>query len=136
MPKLFQTNILLILLAGFLFFMLGWLWYDMLFGARWMELAGVTMEMAEQNMARSMAVGLVLSLVQASGIAAIMSMNSASGLGGGLKAGLLAWFFFALPQVSYNWNYAGSPFELLQIDAGYTLVGYALMGAVIGSLRK
>ena len=136
MPKLFATNVLIILLAGFLFFMFGWIWYDMLFGEKWMALTGVTMETAEQNMARSMAVGFLISLLQAAGIAAIISIKSQPGIAAGLKAGILSWLFFALPITAYNWNYAGAPFELLQIDAGYLLLGYLLMGAVYGVLRK
>jgi hypothetical protein len=135
-PKLFKTNILVILLAGFLFFMLGWVWYGVFFQETWMALAGITQEVAEQNMGRSMAVGVVLSLVQATGLAAIINMSNRSGLANGIKAGLLAWLFFALPLVSYNWNYAGAAFGLLEIDAGYNLIGYAVMGAVIGLLKK
>jgi hypothetical protein len=101
-----------------------------------MTLAGVTQEMAEQNIGRSMAVGALLSLGQAAGIAAIINMSNGSGTVNGIKLGLLTWLLFALPLVSYNWNYAGAAIELLEIDAGYNLVGYAVMGAVIGLLRK
>jgi len=64
MPKLFGTNILLILLAGFLFFMLGWIWYGMLFQEQWMALTGITEEAAEATMGRAMAVGFLISLLQ------------------------------------------------------------------------
>ena len=136
MPKLFGTNILIILLAAFLFFMLGWIWYDMLFGETWMALTGVTMESAEQNMAQSMAIGFLLSLAQATGIAGMMSMKSVGGVATGLRVGALSWMLFGLPITAYSWNYAGTPTELLHIDAGYLLVGYLVMGAVFGLLRK
>jgi hypothetical protein len=127
MAKLFKTNVLVVLLAGLLFFMFGCVWYGGLFQEVWMTLAGVTQEVAEQNMGRSMAVGMLLSLVQATGIAAIINMGKSSGAANGIKVGLLAWISFALPLVSYNWNYAGAAFGLFEIDAGYNIVGYAVI---------
>lgn len=136
MPKLFGTNILIILLAGFLFFMLGWLWFGILFGDAWMALAGVTEETASENMGRSLIIGLLLSILQATGIAAILSMASERGISKGLKVGFLVWLLFALPTLTYDWNYAISPFQLLVMDAGYQLLGYLLMGAVLAGLHK
>jgi len=136
MPKLFGTNILIILLAGFLFFMLGSVWFGALFSDAWMELAGMTEEAANENMPRAMAVGLLLSILQAAGIAGILSLMSEGGLAKGLKIGFLAWLLFALPTLSYDWNYANMPAALLQIDAGYQLIGYLIMGALLGWMRK
>jgi hypothetical protein len=132
MAKLFETNVLVVLLAGLLFFMFRCVWYGGLFQEVWMTLAGVTQEVAEQNMGRSMAIGILLSLVQATRIVAIINMSNSSGAANGIKVGVLAWLFFALPLVSYNWSYAGAAFGLFEIDAGYNLVGYA----VIGLLKK
>jgi hypothetical protein len=136
MPKLFNTNILVILLAGFLFFMLGWLWYDPLFGEKWMELTGVTAESAEATMGRAMIIGFILSLLQAAGVAAMMYGNSAGGVVNGLKAGGFAWLLFGAPVSAYSWNYEGTPLMLLEINLGYMLIGYLLMGAVIGAMKK
>ncbi|RZV44845.1 MAG: DUF1761 domain-containing protein, partial [Acidimicrobiales bacterium] len=107
MPKIFGTNILIILLAAFLFFMLGWLWYGGIFSEKWMALSGMTEEIAAETMTRSMAVGCLLSLLQALGLAGIMSMKSEGGLTKGLKVGGLSWLFFALPISAYAWNYEG-----------------------------
>jgi hypothetical protein len=135
-PKIFGTNILIILLAAFLFFLLGWLWYGGIFGAKWTALTGMTKEIAEATMGRAMAVGFLLSLLQATGLAGIMSMKQDGGLAKGLKVGALSWSFFALPLTAYAWNYENAPADLFRIDAGYLLVGYLLMGAVYGLLRK
>jgi hypothetical protein len=136
MPKIFGTNILIILLAAFAFFMLGWLWYGGIFKEQWMALTGITEEIAEPTMARAMAVGCLLSLLQAIGLAGIMKMTGKSGLKTGLKVGALSWLLFALPLSAYAWNYENAPMTLLQIQASYLLVAYLVMGAVYGLLRK
>ena len=134
MPKIFGTNVLIILLAAFLFFMFGWLWYGILFSETWMALTGITAEVAEQSMAQSMLFGCLIALLQATGLAGIMSMASEGGLAKGLRVGFLSWLFFALPISAYSWNYEGTPLLLLEIDAGHLLIGYLLMGAVYGLL--
>ena len=136
MPTIFNTKLYLIVFATVFFFMLGWVWYDMLFGARWVALTGVTPELVEATMARSMAVGILLSFAQALGIAYVMDQRSHSDLIGGLLSSGMLWLLFALPITAYSWNYEGRPLELLFIDAGYLLVAYLLIGAIYGSLKK
>lgn len=136
MPSIFNTKLYLIVFATVAFFMLGWIWYGMLFSAKWMALTGVTQELAEATMARSMAVGILLSFAQALGIAYVMSQRSLSGLIDGLNCSLVIWLLFALPISAYNWNYEGRALELLFIDAGYLLAGYLLIGAIYGLLKK
>ena len=108
----------------------------MLFQEQWMALTGVTEEAAEATMGRAMAVGFLISILQATGIAGIMSMASAGGVAKGLKVGCLSWLFFALPISAYAWNYEDRPMALLQIDVAYLLVGYLIMGLIYGLFRK
>jgi len=138
MPKIFETNILIILLAGFLFFMLGAIWYGGIFNEQWMALTEITEADAEATMGRAMAVGCVIALLQAVGIAGIYSMASRDGgsLKIGLKVGTLSWLFFAMPITLYAWNYENRSADLTHIDLGYLLIGYLIMGAVYGLLRK
>jgi len=58
------------------------------------------------------------------------------GIAKGLKVGFLSWLLFGLPISAYSWNYEDTPMALLQIDAGYLLIGYLIMGLVYGLLRK
>jgi hypothetical protein len=135
MPKIFNTNILVILLAAFLFFMVGWLWYGVLFMEKWMALQGI--EAAPEGVqATPMLIGFVISLLQATGLAGIMKMTGKHGLQTGLKVGAMSWLFFALPVTAYAWNYANAPTDLLKIDGSHLLVGYLVMGVVYGLLRK
>ncbi|NND82243.1 MAG: DUF1761 domain-containing protein [Gammaproteobacteria bacterium] len=134
MPKLFGTNILIILLAAFLFFVLGAIWYGGVFHDQWLELTGVNPD--PEGGAQVFVIGFVIVLLQALGIAGIVSMAPNKGLRGGLKVGMLSWLFFALPISAYAWNYEERSVTLLQIDAAYLLVGYLIMGAVYGLLRK
>lgn len=137
MPEIFNTKLWIILLATVVFFMIGWVWYGMLFMEKWMALEGMTMDPgSESPPPTTMLVGLLISLLQALGIAAMVKMTGKYGIGSGLKAGALAWLFFAGPLMAYRWNYAEGPAELFHIDIAHLLLGYLVIGAIYGLLRK
>ncbi len=136
MPKIFKQNSLVILLAALAFFMIGWLWYGVLFEEQWLKLTGMDNTETTEGMGRALAIGFVIALLQALGLAAILSLKDRVSLMSGLKVSALAWLFFALPISAYAWNYAGAALGLLKIDAGHLLAGYLVMGAVYGLLGK
>jgi len=137
MPQIFNTKLWIILLATIVFFMVGWLWYGYLFMEKWMTLEGIPLE---QNAGGPPPVqifgGFIISLLQALGLAGIISLTGKYSVISGLKIGALAWLFFAVPIMAYRWNYAEGPTELFQIDIAYLLVGYLTIGLVYGLLRK
>jgi len=135
MPNIFGTKLWVILLAAVAFFMIGWLWYGVLFMEKWMALEGMSADGSDPA-GSTMAIGFLISLLQALGVAGMMSAFGKSGIGSGLKAGLLAWLFFAVPLMAYRWNYADGPAELFHIDIAHLLVGYLVMGLIYGVLRK
>ena len=52
MPKINGTSLLGILAATFVFYMLGFLWYGIVFQEAWMSANNITMEMAEAHNAK------------------------------------------------------------------------------------
>ena len=42
---------------------------------------------------------------------------------------------FALPVMAYNWLYQGSSANLLGLDYMHLLIGYGLVGAILGFFR-
>jgi len=123
------------LLATIVFFMIGWIWYGMLFMEKWMTLEGIE-PVDGGPPAKEMIIGFLISLLQALGLAGIMKATGKYGVGTGLKVGALVWLFFAVPLMAYRWNYAQGPAELFHIDIAHLLIGYLVMGAIYGLFRK
>ena len=139
MPKIFGTNALGILLATIAMFMLGFLWFAILFGAQWQELTGITEEMGQASMDEMGAMfyiwGLLIALGQVIGLAYVLNHAGASKLLTCVKISALVAAFFALPLLAYATLYQMAPPKLLGINFGYSLVGYGLIGAVLSFFR-
>lgn len=114
-------------------FLLGGLWYsNKLFGTRWMQEIGLTEEsIVQSNTARTFGTTLVLQFIAATALAVFLGADSnwISGLYSGALIGLL-WI-----ATSYGTTYL---FEqrslyLFMINAGYNVVLFAIMGAILGA---
>ncbi|HKU68366.1 MAG TPA: DUF1761 domain-containing protein [Candidatus Baltobacteraceae bacterium] len=119
------------------FFVLGWLWYDALFGRLWMSLTGHTGTASAASMMpqfiASFVLGWILAYVIAIALDETADPNPARhGIAFGVFMGLGV--FGTMLGVMYI--YEGRPFALWGINAGYVVVGMAIMGAIIGAWRK
>lgn len=66
MPRLFGLNIIATLVAGFALWMLGYLWYGVIFTESWTALQNFTPEQTafgEQNMGALMGLGFLIALI-------------------------------------------------------------------------
>ncbi len=131
MPKLFGLNVLGLLAASVAFFMLGYLWYGVLFMDQMMALMGYTEE-SQGNFEPAMAMGLgVLNVAIVSiGIGLLLKWLNVSTLMTAVKYGLIAAVCFGLTTTAYGWIYGTYPIRMAYIDGAYTLVGYALVAAI------
>lgn len=139
MPKIFGTNLLGILAATVAFFMLGWLWFGILFQAQWLEGVGLTLEgataIAEKSGAMMYVWGIVISLVQAIGLAFVLHHASASKLMTCAKISGIVGLLIAVPIAGYGTLYEGNPLIGLIVNGSYSVIGYAIMGAVISLFK-
>ena len=126
-----KLNWLGIIVATVVAFFVGFLWYGVLFQARWMELTGVTGESDPMWML----LGLVQTFVTMVGLGWFIARDGSSGWMAGLKIGLVAGVCFALMTSANGFIYPTSPMGLLPIDWSHLLVVYAVGGAIIGGLR-
>lgn len=127
-----KLNWLGIIVATVVAFFVGFLWYGILFEARWIELTGVTGEGGDPIW---MLVGLVQTFITMLGLGWFIARDGAVGWMAGLKIGLIAGVAFALMTSAYGFIYQTSPMGLLPIDWSHLLVVYAVGGALIGGLR-
>ena len=140
MPKLFNTNIMAVLLATIVFFMFGWVWYGPLFSEVWLAAEGITQEVAnkrleEMGLATWLISALLLTLGQAVGVLMVIHLAGAKRLPACLKAAFWLAVTIALPLLAYASVYSGYPWSGFFIDAGHILIGYLLMAALYAAFR-
>ena len=138
-----KTNWLAIAASVVVGMLMGFLWYGMLFQNQWMAGNGFTMEGdkmfkngAEIPMsATPMIVNTIVMLVYALIMnwllnkMSISTWQSGAMVGGGI--GLLMAFGILTGNM-----FAQNPMSLTMVDGSYSLVLFALMGAIIGGWRK
>ncbi len=114
-------------------FALGGLWYGPLFGKSWQALMKLSDEDLQNSGHPAMIFGcaFLLTLVQATVLAALLPAAAGAGAGAGL--GLLLGVAFVASAFGVNYLFARHPRALFGIDAGYNVVQFAIMGGIIGA---
>ncbi len=130
MPKILGLNLLGILAGSVAMFVLGWLWYGMIFMDKWMALMGMTPDPSGDMAMAPMIYGFINVMVVTIGIGLVLKWLNVSKLMTALKYGLILCVCFALTTEAYVMIYAGSSSELFLINGSYNLVGYALVAAI------
>lgn len=115
-------------------FVLGGIWYGPLFGKRWQAFMGLSDEdiRAKGHPAVIFGGAFVLTLVQAVFLAAIIPAGA--GIAAAIAQALLVGVAFVATAFGVNYLFSRHPAALWGIDAGYNIVQFAIMGAVIGTL--
>lgn len=126
-----DINWLSVLIAGVSAFMVGGLWYGLIFAKTWQKLVGLSDNEIAQGMAKVFGGSFVLSLVMATNLAFFIGDDSLEfGLFAGLAAGL-GWVAMAF---GVNYLFERRSLKLYLINAGYSVVTFTLMGLIIGAM--
>lgn len=126
-----SVNWIAVLLAGSSAFIVGGLWYGLIFAKAWQRLVGLKDEEIAKGTAKVFGGSFVLSFIMAANLAFFIGNNDGSfGLLAGLAAGL-GWVAMAL---GVNYLFERRSFKLYLINASYNVVTFALMGFIIGVL--
>jgi hypothetical protein len=132
-----KTNYGAIVISGVVYWMLGALWYGLLFGQRWMGLEGMTAEQAKSmNPVLPYVITLLLNLLIAFVLAQLCLWRNANTAGRGAAVGVLLWIGIVGPIVATTYMYEMRPKELFAINEFYSLVGLCLMGTILGAWTK
>lgn len=130
-----SVNWLAVIAATVAGFMVGGLWYSVLFGKVWMAERGVTREEAMAkgaNPAKMFGITLLLDLVIAFVLDHVIkdggSLQMAMMVSGGIALG------FVIPTMGVNYLYQQASFRLFLIDASHWLVTLMVMGLVLSLL--
>jgi hypothetical protein len=131
-----KTNYPAVLVAGIVYWLLGAVWYSTLFEKRWMALENIAPQQSSAHMAFTFTVSFLLDLLMAFVLAQLCAWRSANSAARGSSLGVLIWIGFVAPSLYTNYIYEMRPNTLFLINAGYILVGFCLMGAILGAWSR
>jgi hypothetical protein len=117
-------------------FIIGGLWYSpLLFVNAWLRMSGVDKPVFDAGLPKALLGDLFSAIAIALALNQVISWSGAAGVSGGLLVALVAWAGFVasilLPQVTYEHR----PFAFFAISAGYRLVVFLAMGAILSAWR-
>ena len=132
-----KTNYAAVFVSALAYWLLGALWYGTLFNKQWMSLENISMENAKaQSSPWPYITTFVLNLLIAFVLAQICIWRSANTAARGAALGILLWIGFVGPVTFTTNMYEMRPVQLFAINEFYALVGFCLMGAILGAWTK
>lgn len=134
-----EINYLAVGLAALSAFFLGFFWYTIIFAKPWQKLIGMDQKGKDTqstnqtpNLGRLLVGSLILEIIMAINLAYFIGEDADWIFG--LSAGLATGLGFVSLAFGVNYMFEGKPFKLWLINAGYNIIVFALMGAIIGAL--
>jgi len=132
-----RTNYAAVIVAAIAYWILGAIWYAVLFSKPWVTLEGISeAQMRSANPVLPYVVTLVLNVLIAYSLAQICIWRNANTIGRGASVGVLLWIGFVGPVTFTTYMYELRPWQLFAINQFYPLFGFALMGAILGAWTK
>jgi len=134
-----RQNYLAIVVAAVACFLFEAGWYSY-FLQRWHDGIGRTrawlMSPAGNNPALQYGTALISAAVIATAISCVTQLTGPQTALRGIKVAALLWLGFVLTTWSTEYVFEVRPWSLLGINAGFWLIGMALMGAIVGAWKK
>jgi hypothetical protein len=129
-----NVNWLGILIASVSAFMLGFVWYSLLFQKRWMKENGFTEEsLKDSNMLKIFGLSFLL-MVFAAFILALF-IGAGRGMMFGTMAGFHAGIGWVFTFMGVTYLFERKSLALFLINAGYSVLSLTIMGLVIGLMQ-
>ncbi|HEV8659121.1 MAG TPA: DUF1761 domain-containing protein [Thermoanaerobaculia bacterium] len=135
-----HVNYLAVLVAGVAIFLLGGLWYSLLFAKPWLKAMGMTQEevkaaSASTSMPLSYLGAFICGLLIAWVLAIMIKHFPPVSVGRGAVVGALCWLGFAGATSFASSLFSMKPKELWLINSGYNLVSFVIAGLILGAWR-
>lgn len=129
-----SINWLAVVVAAASGFVIGGIWYGPLFRKPWMAASGVTFEQGkQQNPVKLFGSAYVLNFIIAFSLS--MFLGPKADWSFGLTAGVMAGLTFVAPAIGTIYLFEIRPMSQFLINAGYQIVNFATMGAILGAWR-
>lgn len=130
-----KINYLAILVAAVATFALGAVWY-IAFQTPWMELSGVTEEQSGSGGASTFIISFITYLLAAYAMALLLQSMHVTTLQTGALTGALIGAFIVGGNIFTNNAYELKPMGLSVLNAGFSAISFAAMGAILGGWQK
>lgn len=132
-----RTNYLAVAVSALVYWLLGAVWYGFLFSKPWMALEHMTDAQAKSmNPVLPYIITIALNLLIAFVLAQICGWRNANTAARGAAIGILLWIGFIGPVTFTSYMYEMRPMQLFAINEFYSLVGFCVMGAILGAWTK
>jgi fluoride ion exporter CrcB/FEX len=132
-----RPNYVAVFVAAIAYWLLGALWFAVLFSRPWMALENITPEQASgMNSIAPYIISFILNLVIAFVLAQLCAWRNANTAARGAALGILIWIGFVGPITYSTYMYEMRPKQLFAINEFYPLVGLCLMGAILGAWTR
>jgi Protein of unknown function (DUF1761) len=132
-----KTNYLAVTVCAIVYWLMGGLWYSVLFSKLWTALEQRTAEPASDTY-RVLAniITFLLNLLIAFVLAQICIWRNANTSSRGAAIGVLLWLGIVGPITLTTYLHEFRSMELFAINEFYPLIGLCLMGAILGAWKK
>ena len=132
-----RTNNAAVVVAAIAYWILGAVWYGVLFSKQWVALEGITeAQMKSANPVLPYVITLILNVLIAYSLAQICIWRNANTIGRGASVGVLLWIGFLGPVTYTTYMYEMRPWQLFAINQLFSLFGFVLMGAIVNAWMK
>jgi hypothetical protein len=129
-----RVNHLAVWIAAIVYFLFGYLWYGLIFSSTWTALMGGAMAPASPALyIESFVLGLVLAYATA---IALSRRPEDLTVSQGISFALFMGIALYATQTLNTALYAHTPLPLWLINTGYVVIGFAIIGAIVGGWAK
>lgn len=132
-----KTNYAAVVVSAVVYWLLGALWYGVLFGKQYVALERLSDEQLKSaSPVLPYIITFFLNLLIAFVLAQLCAWRNATTAAKGASLGILLWIGFIGPITYTTYMYELRPLSLFAINQFYSLVGLCLMGVIIGAWTK
>lgn len=128
---LFHANVLAVLAAAVLQWIVGWLWYGAIFNKAWKGLVGQVEGQKASNAGAVMVLVLIANIILSFVLAKIVILSGRMTFSQGAFVGVVCGLGFVIPPLFAQHLCEKRPFKLFGINALYWLIAMLLSGGLL-----
>ena len=133
-----RQNYLAILVAAIACFIFEATWYSFFLNT-WLQGIGRSQQWLHSsgmNLGVQCAVAMIAEAVIATAISCVTQLTGPQTMLRGIKAAAMLWLGFIATSLAVGYVFEVRPIQSYAVDAGFWLIGFVLMGAIVGSWKK
>ena len=129
-----SINYFAVVVAALSAFLIGGLWYSLLFAKPWMKENGFTEEeLRKGNMGKIFGGSFILALIISFVLVLFLGPDRNASIGA--TAGFMAGVFWVAAAMGITYLFERKSFKLFLINAGYHVLTFTIMGLILGAWR-